>query len=108
MTSAALFSACGAVLVAIGTFGILAHAHLLRRILAINVIGSGVFLLFGAPGGRLPQLGADPVPQALVITGIVVAVAATALAITLAVRLFEETGRTTLPGEELTDDHGSD
>ena len=39
---------------------------------------------------------ADPVPQAMVITGIVVAFAASALAIALVLRLFQETGRVTL------------
>jgi len=36
------------------------------------------------------------VPQALIITGLVVAFAATALAVALLLRLFQETGRTTL------------
>jgi multicomponent Na+:H+ antiporter subunit C len=76
-----IFSACAAVLVGIGAFGLFSHAHLLRRIVAFNVIGSGVFLMFGAMAARLPQAGADPVPQAMVITGIVVALAATALAV---------------------------
>ena len=38
----------------------------------------------------------DPVPQALVITGLVVAFSATALAVALGLRLFEETGHATL------------
>jgi multicomponent Na+:H+ antiporter subunit C len=99
MTAAILFSACGAVLIAIGVAGLVARAHLLRRILALNIAGSGVFLLFGGFGYRQPELGADPVPQAIVITGIIVALAATALGITLTVRLFEETGRVVLPDE---------
>lgn len=108
MTATLLFSVCGAVLVAIGAFGLVAHAHLLRCILAFNIIGSGIFLLFGGLGNRDPQLGADPVPQAMVITGIVVALAATALAITLAVRLFEETGSSALPGEGSADGADTD
>lgn len=108
MTSAILFTLCGIALAGIGAFGLVAHAHLLRRILALNIIGSGVFLVFGGLGYRLPQSGADPVPQAMVITGIVVALAATALAVTLAVRLFEETGRTSLPGEGSADEHAAD
>jgi len=38
----------------------------------------------------------DPVPQAMVLTGIVVAVAGTGLALALIVRLRAITGRTTL------------
>jgi multicomponent Na+:H+ antiporter subunit C len=108
VTSAVLFSACAAVLVGIGAFGLFSHAHLLRRIVAFNVLGSGVFLMFGAMASRAPEAGADPVPQAMVITGIVVALAATALALTLAVRLFEETGRATLPGEDEADERSGD
>ena len=108
MTTATIFSVCAALLVGVGAFGLVARAHLLRRLVAFNVIGSGVFLMFGGLGDRLPQSGADPVSQAFVITGIVVALAATALAIALIIRLFEETGRATLPGEDEADDPGTD
>ncbi len=99
MTIAAIFAICAATLIGIGAFGLVARTHLLRRIIAFNVLGSGVFLMFGALGNRDPAVS-DPVPQAFVITGIVVALSATALAVSLIVRLFEETGRATLPGED--------
>jgi multicomponent Na+:H+ antiporter subunit C len=81
-----------------GLFGLVTHPQLLRKILAFNLVGSGVFLLFGvvARKGAAAGFGGDPVPQALVITGLVVAFAATALAVALSLRLFHETGRTTL------------
>jgi multicomponent Na+:H+ antiporter subunit C len=41
-------------------------------------------------------MGADPIPQALVITGIVVAFAGSALAVALLLRLHEKTGRADL------------
>lgn len=107
MTTAALFAICGAVLITIGVFGFFAQTHLLRRILAFNIISSGIFLMYGGLGNRLPELGADPVPQAMVITGIVVAFAATAVAVTLTVRLVAETGEPILPGED-GDDGSSD
>jgi multicomponent Na+:H+ antiporter subunit C len=44
----------------------------------------------------VPALSGDPVPQALVITGIVVAAAGTALAVALLLRFFKATGSTTL------------
>ena len=100
MTSSIVFAACGAAVVGIGLFGLIRHAELLRRIVAFNVIGSGIFLLAGALGFRDPPGGADPVPHAIVITGIVVAVASTALAVALATRLLEATGRMTIPGED--------
>ena len=76
------------------------------------MLGSGVFLMFGiiARKGAAAGFAADPVPQAMVITGIVVAFSATALAVALLLRLFQETGRTTLdpdaPAE--TPDTGAD
>ncbi len=72
------------------------------RFSAFNLLGSGVFLLFGviARRGAAAGLGADPVPQAFVITGIVVAFSATALAVALLLRLFEETGQATLSADD--------
>src|SRR5262249_60360690 len=93
MTEAALYGLCAAVLVGLGLFGLIVQPHPLRKILAFNLIGSGVFLLFGvvARRGAAVGLGGDPVPQALVITGVVVAFAATALAVALLLRLFPGT-----------------
>ena len=57
-----------------------------------------MFLQFGviARRGAAAGMGGDPVPQAMVITGIVVAFSATALAVALVLRLFQETGGATL------------
>jgi multicomponent Na+:H+ antiporter subunit C len=98
MTAAALYGVCAAALVGFGLFGLITSPQLLRKILAFNVIGSGVFLLFGAIARRGAAAGvdADPVPQALVITGIVVAFSATAMAVALLLRLFKATGEATL------------
>jgi len=101
MSAAALFGLCGAALVGLGLYGLITHPHPLRKILAFNLIGSGVFLLFGvvARRGAAAGMGGDPVPQALVITGIVVAFSATALAIALLLRIFRQTGQATLSAE---------
>jgi multicomponent Na+:H+ antiporter subunit C len=98
MSPATLYGLCSAVLVGLGLFGLITDPRSLRKILAFNLIGGGVFLLFGvvARKGAAAALAGDPVPQALVITGLVVAFAATALAVALVLRLFQETGRTTL------------
>jgi multicomponent Na+:H+ antiporter subunit C len=98
MTEATLYGLCSAVLFGVGMFGMIIHPQPLRKILAFNLIGGGVFLLFGAVArrGAAAGLGGDPVPQALIITGLVVAFAATALAVALLLRLFQETGRATL------------
>lgn len=91
MNSAALFGLCSAALVGLGLFGLIVRPEPLRKILAFNLLGSGVFLFFGvvARRGAAAGLGADPIPQALVITGIVVAFSATALAVSLVLRLLK-------------------
>ena len=98
MSAVILYGFCSAMLVGMGLFGLITHPQPLRKILAFNLIGSGVFLLFGvvARKGAAAGFGGDPVPQALVITGLVVAFGATALAVALLLRLFHETGRSTL------------
>lgn len=98
MNSATLFGFCGAVLVGIGLYGLIVHPRPLRKLVAFHLLGGGVFLLFGvvARRGAAAGLGGDPVPQALVITGIVVSFAATALAIAIIQRLAQETGQTGL------------
>ena len=89
MMSITLFGLCAAVLIGLGVYGLIVNPQPLRKILAFNLIGSGVFLFFGmiARRGAASGLGGDPVPQALVITGIVVAFSATALAVALLLRL---------------------
>ncbi len=89
MTGATLYGLCAAGLVGLGLYGVIVQPQPLRKILAFNLVGGGVFLLFGvfARRGAAAGMAADPVPQAMVITGIVVAFAATALAVALLVRL---------------------
>jgi multicomponent Na+:H+ antiporter subunit C len=98
MSSATLAGLVGAALVGLGLYGVIGDPQPLRKILAFNLIGSGVLLVFGivARKGAAAGLSADPVPQAMVITGIVVAFAASALAVALVLRLFEETGHASL------------
>ncbi len=93
MTTALLYGLAGIGLAALGLRGSLAQVSLLRRLLALNLMGSGVFLMLGAVAYRGPGLSPDPVPQALVLTGIVVAVSATALALALGRRLRETPDR---------------
>lgn len=98
LTSASLFGLCGAALVGIGLFCILTHPDLLRRIVGFNILGAGIFLVFGsvARRGAAAGLSGDPVPQAMVITGIVVAFSATALAVAMLRRLVDLTGKAAL------------
>lgn len=79
----------GVGLFALGVRGALLHRSLLGRVLSINACGAGVFLVFVTLAYRGWYLPPDPVPHALVLTGIVVAVSATALALALGRRLRE-------------------
>ena len=90
LTTQVLYGLTACVIVALGLRGALLHASLLQRVVAINVMGAGVFLLLIAVAYRGPGLPPDPLPHALVLTGIVVAVSATALALALARRLHAE------------------
>ncbi|QIB33647.1 NADH-quinone oxidoreductase subunit K [Ancylobacter pratisalsi] len=85
MSAATIMGLAAAGLVGIGLFGLIVHPTNLMRLVSFNVAGAGIFLLFGvaARRGAAAGVAADPVPQALVITGIVVAFAASALAVAL-------------------------
>jgi multicomponent Na+:H+ antiporter subunit C len=98
MSAAALAGLTAAALIGLGLYGLLTHPHPLRKILAFNLLGGGVFLMFGiiARKGAAGGFVADPVPQAMVITGIVVAFSATALAVALLLRLFQRSGDATV------------
>ena len=91
MSTGLIYAATGCLLFVLGLGGVLLLKALLRRILAFNLMGSGAFLVLVGLAQR--DGTPDPVPQAMVLTGIVVAVAATALALTLARRWHALTGR---------------
>ena len=95
-----LYALVGVGLFCLGLYALIVHAHLLRKILAINVMGSGVFLVLVALAKRTGNAVPDPVPHAMVITGIVVAVSATAFALMLMLRVVAETGQAELPDEQ--------
>jgi multicomponent Na+:H+ antiporter subunit C len=93
-----VFGLAGAALVGLGLFAAIVQPQPMCKLLGFNLLGGGVFLLFGVIARRGADAGfaGDPVPQAIIITGVVVAFSATALAVTLMQRLFEESGATEL------------
>ncbi len=103
MSPAFLYALVGVGLFSLGLYALIIYPHLLRKILSINIMGSGVFLVLVALAARAARTGGTPdaVPHAMVITGIVVAVSATALALALMLRVKAETGRAELPEESL-------
>jgi multicomponent Na+:H+ antiporter subunit C len=100
--AATIFGLCASALVGIGVYALIVNPQPLRKIVAFNVVGNGVFVLFGAIArrGAGHGWGGDPVPQALLITGLVVAFCATALAVTLVIRLFDEAGAASVAPDE--------
>ncbi|MBK9441587.1 MAG: cation:proton antiporter subunit C [Comamonadaceae bacterium] len=98
--------ATGFLLILIGFYGALTQRNLLRMIVAFTVADSGVNLVIVSIGymrGRTaPILDAtlqaadaaariiDPVPQALVLTAIVIGVGVTALMLAYVYRLYEK------------------
>ena len=98
MVTGHVYALTGAVLTGLGLFAFITLRHPLRQLLAINVVGAGIFLILGGLG-RGPD-ATDPLPQALVITGIVVAFSATAIAVALLLRLHGEAGVASIDEED--------
>lgn len=80
---ALLYALVGVWISVIGLRGVLAEEEWFRRIVSANVMGSGVFLLLVALARRAPDGPPDPVPHGMILTGLVVAVSATALMLAL-------------------------
>lgn len=93
-----LYSLVGIALFCIALRAVILATSPLRAILAVNVMSSGVFLVLVALARRAPGPVPDPVPHAMVITGIVVAVSATAMAIVLTQRLRADASGRTVDG----------
>ena len=65
-----------------GLYALVLRTEDIQRILSLNVMGTGVFMVLVTTAvGDGPIV--DPVPQAMVLTGIVVAISATAFALAL-------------------------
>jgi len=102
------YAAMGLLLFAMGLLGLVLGRHPVRKILALNVMGTGTFLFLVAGAARYGLANPDPIPHAMVLTGIVVAVSATALGLALAGRIHPsraDTDASTPPEES---GHGLD
>lgn len=94
ITAFEIYVFCAAGLMLIGLYALARRPHLLHKLLGLNVIGTGIFMLMLTLASRAQP--ADAVPQALVLTGIVVAISATALGLALMQRLAAQNGRAEL------------
>ncbi len=99
MTPILIYTSTGIVLFCLGLSGLFLCNHPFRKILSMNFSGSGIFLIIVAFARRHRDMTADPVPDALVLTGIVVAVSATAVGLAL-YRRFETFGGDSEPAED--------
>ena len=87
MTPDLIYGLVGLAVFGTGLAGALCLRDRLRRVVALKLcsVGAGFVLVAGA--WRAPPAAPDPVPHALVITGIVVMLSATAVALALIRRL---------------------
>jgi len=88
----------------IGLYTVLTHPNLIKKIIGINIMETSVFLFFVSigyiQGSRAPILNLDgktalyvnPLPSALILTGIVVAVSITVYALSMIVKIYEAYG----------------
>ena len=98
------------VLFCIGLYVVLARSNLVKKLLGLNIMETAVFAFIVTSGmvddGSAPILGGDvigpfasPLPHAMILTGIVVAVSITALALALIVEIHRQCG--TIEADEL-------
>ncbi|NCO19440.1 MAG: NADH-quinone oxidoreductase subunit K [Gammaproteobacteria bacterium] len=91
----AVYVLVAAAIFGIGLHGLLVARHVMRKLLALNLMLSALFLLLIVVPASIDGRP-DPVPQALVLTGIVIAVSTTAFALALMVRLFRRQGHASI------------
>lgn len=92
------------VLFVIGLYTVLTHSNLLKKIIGINIMETSVFLFFVSvgyvKGAKSPIIDpssreliyVNPLPSAMILTGIVVAVSITAYALSIIVKIYEAYG----------------
>lgn len=100
--SANMYYLVSVVLFVIGFHTTLTHNNLIKKIMGMNIMDTALFLFFVSigyvRGGQAPILlpGVDkyvnPVPSALILTGIVISVSFTAFALALVVLLYRHYG----------------
>lgn len=90
-------------LILIGLYAVLIKRNLVKIVIGLSIMDAGIHLLFIAIGyiqnGTAPIFSpgfetagermVDPVPQALVLTAIVIGFAVTAIALSLIIRLYK-------------------
>ncbi len=94
---------CSLMLFFIGLFGLIARRNIIKTVLSLSIMEIGVILFFlsiNYTQGSVPPIGeniqntSDPIPQALMITAIVIGIAVTAVAMSMFIGLYHKYGTT--------------
>ena len=88
----------------IGVYGLCARRNIIKAIISLGIMGGGAILFFlsvnRGPDSMPPifngdsSVMADPLPQALVITAIVIGVSVTAVALIMFIAMYHKYGTT--------------
>lgn len=106
MSQTDLYTLAGSALFVIGLYALITRPHLLYKVLALNISSAGVFFVLVGIARRVSEPGPDPLPHAMVLTGIVVTVSSTAYALALAKRIYTDTGVAALDPDDLEAEEG--
>jgi len=101
------------ILMLIGFYAMIAKDNLIKKVIGLNIFQTAIFLFYislgDMVGGTEPIVSEEmihkgyvyvnPLPHVLILTAIVVAVATTAVALALVIRMYEEYG--TIEEEEI-------
>ncbi|WP_404379121.1 sodium:proton antiporter [Caenispirillum salinarum] len=91
MDQAVLYMLTGGFLFAAGLAGVFMRRDMVIRVIGASIMASGTFLVLVAAVPKGGDGRADPVAQALVLTGIVISVSLSGFGLALVRRLREET-----------------
>lgn len=104
------YEAAAVILAGIGLTNLLLQRNIIKKIIGFNIMNSAIYLFISAQGyasGRAapillqnssgewitdPNIYVNPLPDALVLTGIVITVSITAFALALALKFYQNYG----------------
>jgi multicomponent Na+:H+ antiporter subunit C len=90
------------IVILIGIYGLITSKNIIKSVFCVTIIEAGIILLFlnlgNLNGGTIPIFNelsisvVDPLPQALMITTIVIGSTITSLALMLSIKIFHHYG----------------